>query len=99
VVALALLVTDLGGLRVTVAIHHERLGRVAINGEALRAGRERKGWKLSVVAGQLDISEKTLSRYEAGERDPKWLDVARLAVLLELGPVELFFGTTGRPKG
>ena len=72
-------------------VHHELRGRVKINGKAVRNAREAREWRKSVVAGHLNVSEKTLERYEAGTTDPHWLDAARLAVLLDLAPADLFF--------
>jgi ribosome-binding protein aMBF1 (putative translation factor) len=82
-----------------VVIHHERRGRVAINGAAVRAARKARGWKPSRLAAELDISEKTLSRYESGATEPRWQEVATLAVLLELSPFDLFVCGGSGPTG
>lgn len=55
-------------------------------GEALRLMRERAGFSQAQIAGFLELSRNTVSRYEDGRFTPKWKDVDSWARICDHDP-------------
>lgn len=65
-------------------------------GERLRAQREQRNYSRKALASILEISAKTLARYEADEFDPPGNVVAQMAELLSVS-TDYLLGHTSNP--
>jgi transcriptional regulator with XRE-family HTH domain len=61
-------------------------------GERLRQAREARGLTRGEVAEQLDISERTLARWERGDFEPSLSTLSRLAELYDVPQARLIVG-------
>jgi transcriptional regulator with XRE-family HTH domain len=63
-------------------------------GERLRQAREQRGLVRGEVAEKLDISERTLARWERGDFEPSLATLAVLADVYGVTPAQLIVGDT-----
>ncbi len=67
-------------------------------GQRLRALRTERGWTLSELSEQADVSEAYLSRLEGGERQPSLAVLFTLARVYGVSLPDLFGSTSENPK-
>jgi ribosome-binding protein aMBF1 (putative translation factor) len=80
-------------------VHWQRKGRVPVNGAAVQKAREAKGWDRTKLAAELGWCEKTLARYETGEREPTKATVRRMTELLDVPLATLLMPLEARRPG